>query len=53
MYKDYTQWTPERDKKLIPLVKALMQALHSWDKFKIAQKTKIYLLPTQQQQTHR
>lgn len=53
MYKDNAQWIPERDKKLIPLEEALMQVFHSWDEFKIPQKLMIYLLPSQQQQTHR
>lgn len=51
MYKDNTQWTPESYMKLIPVVKALILALHSWDEFKIPQKPMIYFLPTQQQQT--
>lgn len=51
MYKDNTQRTFERYMKLIPVVKVLILALHSWDEFKIPQKPMIYFLPTQQQQT--
>lgn len=51
MYKYDTQWAPERNTKLIPLVKALILALSPGEEFTIPQKPLIYFLPTQQQQT--
>lgn len=51
MYKYDTQWAPERNTKLIPLVPALILALSPGEEFTIPQKPLIYFLPTQQQQT--
>lgn len=51
MYKYDTQWAPERNTKLIPLVKALILARSPGEEFTIPQKPVIYCLPTQQQRT--